>query len=443
MNDWTTLFDKSNPIQTPNLERLAERGTFFSKAYCNSPACNPSRASVLSGTRPSSNGVYANRSDWKKALSDIGILPQHFRNHGYLAYASGKIFHHHGTQFHKYEAFDSFVEFPSRQPDTPMPRNGNLNGIKSWTASDGSRGPVSRNFDWGVYPENPDDHIDNRTVDWAIKKIAAPSEKPFFIATGIYRPHMPFFAPQEWYDRYPLGQLRMPEKNDKDLEDLPDAARAMLHPPSRKFMSTFEQEKLRDAFIFEKAVRGYQAAASFADHQVGRLLDALDKSDKADNTIIALWSDHGFHLGEKSHWEKFVLYEKATHIPFIIVAPGFKEGQVCHRPVSLIDLYPTLVELCQLPAPPQLEGESLVPLLRRPKSSRDPVLITYGKGNHAIRSDRYRYIRYANGEEELYDLVADPKEWTNIAYLKGTNKVMKQHAKWLPDSNAHEIGPAK
>ena len=212
MNDWTTLFDKSNPIQTPNLERLAQRGTFFSKAYCNSPACNPSRASVLSGTRPSSNGVYANRSDWKKALPDTVILPQHFRNHGYLAYASGKIFHHHGTQFHKYEAFDEFVEFPSRQPDMPMPRDGNLNGIRSWTAPDGSKGPVSRNFDWGVYPKNPDNHIDNRTVDWAIQKIASSSKEPFFVATGIYRPHMPFYAPQEWYDRYPMRQLRMPEK---------------------------------------------------------------------------------------------------------------------------------------------------------------------------------------------------------------------------------------
>ncbi len=442
MNDWTTLFDKSNPIQTPNLERLAQRGTFFSKAYCNSPACNPSRASVLSGTRPSSNGVYANRSDWKKALPDTVILPQHFRNHGYLAYASGKIFHHHGTQFHKYEAFDEFVEFPSRQPDMPMPRDGNLNGIRSWTAPDGSKGPVSRNFDWGVYPKNPDNHIDNRTVNWAIQKIASSSKEPFFVATGIYRPHMPFYAPQEWYDRYPMGQLRMPERNDEDLEDLPDAARAMLHPPSRKFMSTFEQEKLRDAFIFEKAVRGYQAAASFADYQVGRLLDALDQSGKADNTIIALWSDHGFHLGEKEHWEKFVLYEKATRIPFIIVAPGHKAGQVCRRPVSLIDLYPTLTELCKLPGPTHLEGESLVPLLRKPKSKRDPVLITYGKGNHAVRSERYRYIRYANGEEELYDLENDPNEWSNIAYLKGTKGVMKQHAKWLPLENANEIGPA-
>jgi len=442
MNDWTTLFDESNPIKTPHIERLAERGTFFSQAYCNSPACNPSRASVLSGVRPSTSGVYGNNSDWKRALSNATILPQRFKEHGYQTFASGKIFHHHGPEYHQYDAFDEFVEFPSRQPDKPMPRNGNLNKIRSWTAPDGKTGPVSRNFDWGVYPNNPDDHIDNRTVDWAIEKIES-TEEPFFIATGIYRPHMPFYAPQKWFDQYPLGKLALPEIKEDDLKDLPEAALEMLHPPGRKFMSTFEAEKLRDAYIFDKAIQGYQAAASFADHQVGRLLTALAESGKADSTIIVLWSDHGYHLGEKEHWEKFVLYEKATHIPFIIAAPGFRKGQVCRRPVSLIDIYPTLTELCEIPSPNHLEGNSLVPLLNRPKAKWDPVLITYQEGNHAIRSDRYRYIRYKNGEEELYDLRNDPHEWTNIAYRKGTQRIMKQHAQWLPTENAPPIGPVK
>ncbi len=441
MNDWTTLFDKSNPIQTPHLERLAARGTFFTKGYCNSPACNPSRASVLSGVRPSTSGVYGNNSDWKRALPNATILPQHFKNNGYKTFASGKIFHHHGTQYHKYEAFDAFVEFPSRQPDMPMPRNGNLNGINDWTAPDGMKRPVSRNFDWGVYPKNPDNHIDNRTVDWAIEQIES-NDDPFFIATGIYRPHMPFYAPQEWFDKYPLGRLVLPEIKEDDLDDLPDEARAMLHPPNRKFISTFEAEKFRDAYIFNKAIQGYQASASFADHQVGRLLDALDESGKADNTIIVLWSDHGYHLGEKEHWEKFVLYEKATHIPYIIVAPGFEKGQICHKPVSLIDLYPTLTDLCSLPTPEHVEGQSLVPLLKKPKMDWDPAVMTYEQGNHAVRSERYRYIRYKSGKEELYDLKNDPREWTNIAYRKGTDNIMKSHARWVPENDAEPIGPA-
>jgi arylsulfatase A-like enzyme len=440
MNDWTTLFDKANPIKTPNLERLAERGTFFARGYCNSPACNPSRASVLSGVRPSTSGVYNNSSNWNKAMPEVTILPQHFKNQGYQTYASGKIFHHHGTAFFRYEAFDEYLEFPTKQPDRPMPMDGNLNGIQQWTRPDGRKGKISLNFDWGVYPPDETFHIDNRTVDWAIDKIEN-TEAPFFIATGIFRPHMPFYAPQDWYDRYSMKDLVMPDLKEDDLADLPAAAKQML--TSRSFISTFRAEKARDAKIFDKAVRGYQAASSFADHNVGRLLDALDSSGKADTTVIVLWSDHGFHVGEKEHWEKFVLYEKATHIPYIIVAPGFNKGQVSYRPVTLVDLYPTLVELCGLPAPDHLEGESLVPLLKNPKAKKDPAIITYGQDNHAIRDDRYRYIRYADGGEELYDTENDPHEWNNLAQRTGSRKIMNELAKWLPDQNATPIESAK
>ena len=440
MNDWTTLFDKGNPIQTPNLERLAKRGTFFARGYTNSPACNPSRASILSGVRPSTSGVYNNSSNWNKAMPDVTILPQHFKNHGYRTYASGKIFHHHSTAFFRYEAFDQYEEFPTSRPDQPMPQEGNLNGIKQWTRQDGRKGNVSPNFDWGVYPPDEDFHIDNRTVDWAIDKIEK-ADGPFFIATGIYRPHMPFYAPQKWFDQYPMNSFQPPVIKKDDLEDLPDPAVTMLR--ARPFMSTFRAEKARDPKIFDKAVRGYQAASSFADHSVGRLLDALDKSGKADNTIIVLWSDHGFHVGEKENWEKFVLYEKATHIPYIIVAPGFKKDQVSYRPVSLIDLYPTLTELCDLSQLDHLEGESLIPLLKNPEAAKDPVIITYGKDNHAIRNDRYRYIRYAEGDEELYDTENDPHEWTNLAKKTGSRKIMDELGKWIPKSNASPIEAAR
>ena len=440
MNDWTTLFDKSNPIKTPNLERLADRGTFFARGYCNSPACNPSRASLLSGVRPSTSGVYDNSSNWNKAMPDVTILPQHFKDHGYKTYASGKIFHHHGAAFFRYEAFDEYLEFPTKQPDRPMPPKGNMNGIEKWTHQDGRKSPVSRNFDWGVYPPEEDIHIDNRTVDWAIDRIES-AQEPFFIATGIYRPHMPFFTPQKWYDLYPLDEIEKPVIKEDDLEDVPESGIKMLR--ARAFMSTFAAEKTRDPEIFGKAVRGYQAASSFADYKVGQLLDALDASGIANNTIIVLWSDHGFHVGEKENWEKFVLYEKATHIPYIIVAPGFKNGLVSYRPVSLIDLYPTLVELCGLPTPDHLEGESLVPLLQNPKAKRNPVIITYGRGNHAVRSDRYRYIRYANGEEELYHTENDPHEWYNLASHASSRKLMDEMAKWIPQTNAKPIEAAQ
>ena len=439
MNDWTTLFDKSNPIKTPNLERLARRGTFFARGYTNSPACNPSRASVLSGVRPSTSGVYNNSSNWNKAMPDVTILPQHFKDHGYKTYASGKIFHHHGTAFYRYEAFSEYVEFPTKQPDRPMPPEGNLAGIThsvSWT---GKKRPVSRNFDWGVYPPDENFHIDNRTVEWAIDKIEN-AEGPFFIATGIYRPHMPFYAPQKWFDQYPMDSFQPASIKEDDQDDLPESAIKMLK--ARDFMPTFAAGMERDPEFFDKAVRGYQAASSFADHNVGRLIDALDSSGKADSTIIVLWSDHGFHVGEKENWEKFVLYEKATRIPYIIVAPGFNREQVSLRPVSLIDLYPTLVELCGLPALEHLEGKSLTPLLKNPKTEKEPVIITYGQDNHAIRNDQYRYIRYANGDEELYDTENDPHEWHNLANRSDSRKIMDIMAQWIPEMNAGEVGSA-
>jgi len=442
MNDWTTLFNPANPIQTPNLQRLATRGTFFSRGYCNSPACNPSRASVLSGTRPSSNGVYGNASDWRTALKDVPILPQWFKDHGYRTYASGKIFHHHGPAFHAYEAFDEALKFPSVTPDMPMPEE-NLNGYTHWIGRNGEPGnEISRNFDWGVWPEDSRDHIDNRTVEWAIDKIKN-SPGPFFIATGIFRPHMPFYVPQEYLDMYPLDTLAMPTVQVDDFNDIPAEATAFMQRPNYRWLSTMEHESKRDPLTYKKALQGYQASATFADHQVGRLLDALDRSGQEAQTIIVLWADHGYHLGEKQHWEKFALYDKTNHIPYIIVAPGFRPGQISTRPVSLIDLYPTLVELCGLPAPQHLEGTSLKPLLENPSVAWSPALMTYEQGNHAIRSDRYRYIRYAGGAEELYDTENDPNEWQNIANAPGSRKIMDTMSRWLPDTDAKPIGDAR
>lgn len=443
MNDWTTLFDPANPIRTPNLQRLAARGTFFARAYTASPACNPSRAALLTGVSTAASGVYGNQSDWRRALPDAVILPELFRRNGYQTWASGKIFHHHGTAFHAYEAFDDYLEFPVRTPDEPMPA-ANLNGVRHWTNPDQTPAPdVSPNFDWGVWPPDPADHIDNRTVGWAIDKLrVADDQTPFFLAVGIFRPHMPFFVPEPDLEAYRMDGLTLPELNKEDLWDLPDEAAAFLNQPGYRWMSTFLHESKRDSAIYQKAVRAYQASSTFADYQVGRLLDALDESGKAGSTLIVLWSDHGYHLGEKGHWEKFTLYEKATHVPLIIVAPNQRGRQVTHEPVSLLDLYPTLAELCDLPVPESVQGESLVALLRDPEAPRaKPAVMTYGKGNHAVRDRRYRYIRYAGGAEELYATEADPNEWTNLADRPESRAVMNRLAQFLPETDADPIGP--
>jgi arylsulfatase A-like enzyme len=444
MNDWTTLYHADHPIQVPNLQRLAGMGTFFTQAYCNASACNPSRASVLSGVRPSTSGVYGNASDWKTALSGIDLLPAHFRKHGYRAYCAGKIFHHHGPAFQAYEVFDEHLPFPATQPpDSPMPEK-NLCGVESWYDEDGNpSGRISPNFDWGAWPADSTLHIDHQTVDWAIDRMQE-ARDPFLLAVGIFRPHMPFYTPPSFLEAYPMENLVMPLIKPDDFDDLPPGSIDFIQRPSYRWMSTFRHEEQRDPSFFESAVRGYQASCTYADFQLGRLLDAMEAEGLDRNTIIVLWSDHGYHLGEKDHWEKFILYEKTTHVPMIIVVPGLEKGKKIRSPASLIDLYPTLSELCGLPLPGHLEGESLVPLLDGSKASTEkPVITTYGMNNHAIRSEEYRYIRLADGSEELYQTAADPHEWNNLAADTAYRSIINELKAWIPDVNKEPVPNAR
>ncbi len=279
-----------------------------------------------------------------------------------------------------------------------------------------------------------------RTADYCIKALKRSHEKPFFLAAGIFRPHMPFFSPQRFLDLY-SGEVTMPEVMDGDLKDLPSGAQALLKKKAWFFKGMMKAEKQKPG-TWAEAVRSYQAAASFADAQIGRILDALEASPHADNTVIVLWSDHGYHLGEKRHWEKFALWEKTNRVPFIIAAPGVaKAGARCSRAVSLIDVYPTLVDLCGLPEKPELDGMSLVPLLKRPKAAwKRPALMTYGYQNHAVCDGRYRYIRYADGTEEFYDHASDPHEWHNLAGQEDNRAIMHRLGAWMPKTNA-EAGP--
>lgn len=426
LNDWIQLLDPKAPIRTPNIERLAAKGVCFTNAFCASAACNPSRTAVLTGLRPSTTGVYGNQADWRRALPDVATIPQHFMAHGYTAQGAGKVFHHHyGGAFHDDASFQDFQPMPN-PPDAPMPEE-KLNGLE-WYGSP--------NTDWGPWPANEAEAIDVRTANYAIEALGRKQDKPFFLTAGIFRPHMPFFAPQRFFDMY-QGKVMMPEILEGDLDDLPSGAQALLKSKKWFFEGMMKAEKDKPG-TWAEAVRSYQAAATFADAQVGRILDALEKSPYADNTVIVLWSDHGYHLGEKRHWEKFALWEKTNHVPFIVVAPGVaKPGGRCRRPVSLIDLYPTLIDLCGLKEKPELDGVSLTPLLRDPDAAWErPALMTYGFNNHAVRDERYRYIRYADGTEEFYDIESDPHEWHNLAGQARYKEHMERLAKWMPTDNA-------
>lgn len=420
LNDW--VLERDSPIKMPNFRRLARRGALFRRAYTASPACNPSRVALLTGLSPATTGVYGNRSDWRKALPNAVTLPRYFMDHGYRVEGAGKIFHHHDNS--AYHDDESFHRFQKMQLD-PMPTR-KFNGI----------GAVrSANFDWGQWPFDESATPDVRSVDFGIEFLSRPPEQPFFLAIGLFRPHMPFHVPPKYFAEYPAGNVAMPRTLADDLMDLPAGGKALLHQKEYFFRAVREADSKRPG-TWREAVRAYQASCTFADHQIGRLLDALARSDRADSTIVALWSDHGYHLGEKNHWEKFVLWEKATRVPLVIAAPGITEpGTVVETPVSLLDLYPTLLELAGLPTANGLEGDSLVPLFSDPERERT-VSMTYQRGNHAVRSKRWRYIRYADGTEELYDHASDRDELRNLASLGTHQDVMRELREGLPRNSA-------
>lgn len=423
LNDWIGCLGGHPDIKTPHLDRLAARGVLFTNAHCSAPACNPSRASLMTGIRPSTSGVYHNPNPWRKSpvLENAVTLPQHFMAHGYRAVGGGKIYHGAFPDPPSWQAY-----FPSQiknKPNDPVPENRPLNGI-----------PKTRHFDWGPVPVEDEAMGDYKVADWAIGELQKKHDKPFFLGCGFFRPHLPWYVPQKYFDMYPLDKVTLPNVKDNDLDDVPALGKRMARPQG-------DHRKVTEHKQWAKAVQGYLASISFTDACLGRLIDAFDHSDYRDNTVIVLWSDHGWHLGEKLHWRKFALWEEATHNVMMTIAPGLtRPNQRCSRPVTLLDIYPTLIELCQLRDKPELEGQSLVPLLKDPGAPWDrPALTTHGRDNHSLRTERWRYTRYSDGTEELYDHDQDPLEWTNLAGVPKYAETKKKLAAHLPKTNVPEI----
>ena len=439
MNDATTLFDPGNPIRTPHLVKLASRGVFFNKAYCSSPSCNPSRTSVLTGTRPHRTGVYENRSDARGLLERVRTLPRLFRDSGYFVCGAGKTFHHESDwAFHDRASFEEYLLMSINEP-YPVRK---LNGM-DWFGS--------RNTDWGVFPYDIDQTVDHRSVQYAISQLKRSHTRPFFLSVGIYKPHSPFLAPASFFEQYPLSGLRMPYLAKGDMDDLPAGAMALQDlraatGPGRSYGSGkgFWQglQRAKDSFpgVYESFIRAYYACSSFADAMIGQIISALDASPYRDNTIVVVWSDHGFHLGEKQQIEKFALWEKTTHVPFIILTPGMRGGgRKIDQPVDLTAIYPTVAALCGLPVHQEADGVNLSPLLKGGQMEMPPALMTYRSGNHALRTSRWRYIRYADGTEELYDHQQDPHEQHNLAGQSSRGDVLKSFRSQLPRTNASPV----
>jgi len=411
LNDWIGCMGGHPQTQTPNLDRVAAQGVLFTSAHCAAPACNPSRCALMNGIRPFTSGVYLNPQPWRPVLPDAVTLPQHFMAGGYDVRGGGKIFHG------RYEDKASWHEWFDSGPTPPLPQRERNN-------------PHSRagGIVWGNLHDTPDSEmLDYRMASWAVEYLQKEHEKPFFLAVGFKRPHMPWQAPGKYYDRFPIEDILLPNVPDDDLDDLPAAGVRMARPEG-------DHAKVLATDNWRYAVQGYLATINFLDGQLGRVLDALEKSPDRDNTIICLWSDHGWHLGEKKHWRKFALWEEATKAPLMWVVPGLtKPGTVCETPVDFMNIYPTLADLCGLPVGDHLEGVSLRPLLADVRADWDlPAITTHGRGNHAVRKENWRYIRYADGGEELYDRNSDANEWTNLAADSKFQTVKRQLAAHLP-----------
>ncbi len=421
LNDWIGSLGGHPQAQTPNLDRLAKRSVLFTNTHCAAPACNPSRAALMTGVPPHKSGVYINPQPWRKSLPDAVTIPQHFMKHGYWAAGAGKIYHG------RYPDPASWNEYyPSKtQPrhNDPVPAKKNINGLGR------------SHFDWGIVDVDDAEMSDAKTATWICEQLDRSHDKPFFLACGIFRPHLPWYVPPKYFKPYPLDTIQLPVVKQDDLNDVPAAGKKMAKPSG-------DHAAVVKGDQWKKAVQGYLASIAFADAQIGRVLDALDKSEHKDNTIIVLWTDHGWHLGEKQHWRKFALWERATKTPLMIAVPkgisktlpdGAPANTKCHSATSLLDIYPTLVDLCGLPQRDDIAGRSLVSQLKQPDNVwSGAVLTTHGKGNHAIRGARWRYIRYKDDGEELYDLKNDPREWTNVAGKKEHQETIQRLSQFLP-----------
>lgn len=402
---------------TPNLDRFAKRGVTFANAQCAAPVCNPSRTAFLSGLRPSTTGIYDNDQDLVPAdhlLRRTTALPIYFREHGYQTAGGGKIFGSSFGSIVKHHVWDVTMDegrngrtADPKPPKEQLPLSG-LNG----------------KHDWGAFPESREKMADWQLAGRAAEFLTQPQSKPFFLACGIVKPHTPWYVPKEYFDLFPPATLTIPDLAADENAGLPTASRSL--PKQLKQEAPLIARR-------KEVVGAYLAASRYADDCVGRILAGLEKGPHRDHTIVVILGDNGYQFGEKNTWSKGRLWEGSAHVPLVMAGPGIGQGHTVTRPVSLLDLYPTLLQLAGLPPKPELDGLSLVPLLKNPATPWErPALTTAGFKNHALRSERWRYIRYADGSEELYDHENDPLERTNVAAKPEFASIKEDLQKWLP-----------
>ena len=446
LNDWVGFLGYEQ-VKTPHMDRLAARGFSFSNAHCPAPVCGPSRTAILSGMRPVTSGIYDNNIKFSRDLPQVVSLPEHFKKNGYQVYGIGKLFHG-STANVPTTAFDAYggklgsaapftssdLQISKQNPYHEISKLGKtfklpLNGMPAdryWSRAN--------TFDWGPVDLPDSLFSDRQSVDWSIDKLHKIKDQPFLLTLGFERPHQPLFNPKRFHDMYPLTEVELPKTPADDLRDLPQRAKQLaLYPKtSGKHETVVKYEQ------WENAVASYLASVSFVDELVGDLVKALETLKLNKNTWIVLWSDHGWHLGEKSHWGKATGWYRSTRVPFLIIPPAgstdYNKAIEIKNMVNLLDLAPTLADIAGIPKKISWEGRSLMPLLSEEASDWEEVsLTTFSIGSHTISTPDWQLISYFDGSFELYDLVNDPNQFKNIADLPESKIVVEQLKKHIPE----------
>lgn len=433
LNDWVGCLGGHPQALTPNIDRLAREAVLFTNAHCPAPSCNPCRTAVLTGVAPWRSGVYNNSPKWREVLPDVVTLPAHFRNNGWVTRGGGKFFHHFQNDV---DGWDTY--FPKVQYEFP---EGSFAPKELTYRYEPTNDRWYREFVWGPFLEqhNAEEHGDQATVNHIIGLLdEIDAETPFFMNCGIYRPHVPWYVPEEYFEAFPLELVQMPLSVVDDRVDLPASVDARID--REPYYAALEK-----AGVHREAVQAYLASVLYMDTMVGQVLDALDNSPHADNTVVVFWSDHGYHMGEKERYRKFSLWEDSTHVPLIIrLPPSLKmkwgAGEPCHEAVSLQDLYPTLVDLAGLEPPQTLDGQSLVPQLLDPTTERPEPAVTVNDWNsaYAIRTEQWTYIQHEDGEE-LYHRQNDKHQWHNLASDPQYRALMDRLANEIPSHQTEMV----
>lgn len=427
MNDYG--FYKTFPgLKMPYMDAFRKTALTFDKAYCASPVCVPSRAANFSGLYPHTTGAYKNGSDpWDKTLDKIESLPECFKRNGYTTFGRGKLFHAPIKPAREQAMWDNrpiygggFGPFPTKE--------------EGWQGGE-------QFFSFKAWEKPDTDFPDVVNSQAAVEFLKQDHDKPFFLTLGIWRPHTPLTAPKRFFDMYDIEQFPQtpPGYDADDISDIPPLGLKLIEIWKKRW----DKVGVGDKPLWREFIRAYFACTTFADWSIGQVLEALDKSPYADNTIVIFWSDNGYHLGEKNRWEKATLWEASARCPMFVRIPDrTPAGKTCLRPISLIDMYPTLVDYCGLEKPAHaLEGQSLRPLIENPDAEwQRPALTTYGEHYVSLRAQRWRYIRYPDGTEELYDHDKDPWEITNLASDEKLQDIKKQFEKWIPKNWAPTLG---